>query len=202
LANENQLSLAPDATSPHVTSVGGTTIFLGANAAYYKETAWGEPMEQWGGGGGYSTYFARPAWQQGPGTVGTQRGVPDVSADADPNSGWDIFAPVQGMKGPQEQASGGTSASAPCWAAITALIDEFLNSQHLATVGFADPALYLFASSPKGLPAPAFHQVTQGTNLYFQATLGWNPATGLGTPDVAHLADDFAWYDRTRPTTS
>ena len=192
------ISIEPDASSPHVTAVGGTTVFLASNGAYYKEAAWGEPLEQWGGGGGVSTFFSRPSWQQAPG-VGTisGRGDPDVSADADIESGWDIFGPPQNQGGsPQEGPVGGTSAATPCWAAITALIDQDLAQRHLRTVGFADPALYLFARSPSGLPAAAFHEITEGTNLHFPATTGWNPATGLGSPDVAHLADDFEWYDQ------
>jgi kumamolisin len=195
----NTLSLAPDATSPHVTAVGGTTVFLSSTGAYYKETAWGEPLEQWGGGGGYSAFFSHPTWQQAPG-VGdiTTRGVPDVSADADALTGWDVFMPVQGQGTPREEPVGGTSASTPCWAAITALIDEFLVQDHLRTVGFANPALYLFARGPAGLPAPAFHAITEGSNLHYPATPGWNPAVGLGSPDVGHLVDDFVWYDHTQ----
>jgi kumamolisin len=197
LDNET-LSVNPDGSSPHVTSVGGTTVFLSATGAYYKEVAWGEPLEQWGSGGGYSKFFTRPSWQQAPG-VGTNpaRGVPDVSCDADPISGWDTFMPVQGQSAARETPVGGTSAATPCWAAITALIDEYLTVHHLKSVGFANPALYFFATTPKGLPAPAFHQITVGGNLYYSAAPGWNPATGLGTPDVAHLADDFYWYDST-----
>jgi kumamolisin len=180
--------------SPYITSVGGTIVFLSTTGAYYKEAAWGEPMEQWGGGGGFSAISARPSWQKGPGLAGVNsRGIPDVSADADSNSGWAIFAP--GPNGqPLEEPAGGTSASAPCWAAVTALIDEDLARRGLPSVGFADPALYYFASGPKGLPAPAFHDITEGTNLYYAAVPGWDAATGLGSPDVAHLADDFEWY--------
>jgi kumamolisin len=124
--------------------------------------------------------------------------VPDVACDADSVvSGWDIFAPIQGKT--EEFSSGGTSAAAPCWAAVTALIDEDLTKQGLAEVGFANPALYYFARDPSGLPATPFHQITEGTNLHFVATAGWNAATGLGTPDAAHLADDFEWYDRNHP---
>jgi kumamolisin len=200
-ATELTLAVQPDASSPHVTSVGGTTVLLSSTGAYYKEAAWGEPLEQWGGGGGVSTFFPQPPWQQGPGVTGlTGRGLPDVSADADVLSGWDTYYPTP--NGPQEGPSGGTSAATPCWAAITALIDEDLVNQHLKTVGFANPALYYFATGPKGLPAAPFHEITEGNNLHFPATAGWNEATGLGSPDVAHLADDFAWYDATHPSGS
>jgi kumamolisin len=192
------LSVLSEDNSPYITSVGGTTVFLSTTGAYYKEAAWGEPLDQWGGTGGFSPIFARPVWQKGPGLAGvTKRGIPDVSADADPDTnGWAIFAPgPQGQ--PLEEPVGGTSASTPCWAAVIALIDEDLALQHLPRVGFANPALYYFGSDPKGLPAPAFHEITAGTNLYYAAVPGWNAATGLGSPDVAHLADDFEWYYRT-----
>jgi len=197
-STEETVSVSPMGASPHVTSVGGTTVFLASNGAYYKESAWGEPIEQWGGGGGFSTIFQRPSWQVGPGTSGiTGRGVPDVAANADIESGWDIFSPPQsGQNGPQEGPVGGTSAATPCWAAIAALIDQYLHQQNLRSIGFADPALYFFSTNPKGLPAVPFHQITEGSNLHYPATAGWNPATGLGSPDVGHLADDFVWYDR------
>jgi kumamolisin len=166
---------------------------LSATGGYYKEAAWGEPISQWGSGGGLSMFFERPSWQAGPGVVNQystgMRQVPDVSGDADPLSGWDIFS--NGM----EQPGGGTSASAPFWAACAALIDQDLGKNGLPLIGFANPALYRFTQGPRGLPAPALHDVSTGTNLYYPATQGWDYATGLGTPDVAALADDFDWYE-------
>ena len=200
-STEFTLAVQPDASSPHVTSVGGTAVLLSSTGAYYQEAAWGEPLEQWGGGGGVSTFFPQPSWQQGPGITGlTGRGLPDVSANADVLSGWDTYYPTS--SGPQEGPSGGTSAATPCWAAITALIDESLINQHLKPVGFANPTLYYFATGPKGMPAAPFHEITAGSNLHFPATPGWNEATGLGSPDVAHLTDDFAWYDSTHQSGS
>jgi len=199
------ISVYLGADSPDVTAVGGTTSFLATNGAYYKEAAWGEPLETWGSGGGISTIFQQPSWQVAPGLGAASlggRGVPDVACNGDIVSGWDVFSPPdpsQGEKGPQEYSSGGTSAATPCWAAITALIDEDLTQQGLPKVGFANPALYYFSRDPAGLPAMAFHQVTEGSNLHYEATPGWNAATGLGTPDAAHLADDFEWYDRGHP---
>jgi subtilase family serine protease len=191
----SDISVMPQGSTPHETVVGGTTVFLASNGGYYKETAWGDPLEQWGGGGGYSTFFGRPSWQTGPGVGSSSaRGVPDVSANAATDSPWDIFVPTS--SGAQEDSVSGTSAATPFWAAITALMDQFLLQQHLKTVGFANPALYYFAQNPSGMPAVPFHQVTEGNNLHYQAASGWNPATGLGSPDVAHLADDFEWYDK------
>jgi hypothetical protein len=81
---------------------------------------------------------------------------------------------------------------------MTALIDEDLKEQALPEVGFANPALYYFSRDPVGMPATPFHIVTEGSNLHYLAAAGWNAASGLGTPDVAHLADDFEWYERSK----
>lgn len=185
-----------------ITSVGGTQVFLAQGGGYYQEAAWGEPIEQWGGGGGVSKLADRPAWQSAavPGVQNQystgKRQLPDVSANADGISGWDVF--IAG----KEQSVGGTSAAAPCWAAIAALIDQDLAQNQLSPIGFANPALYTFASNPSGLPAPAFHDITAGTNLYYLATPGWDYATGLGSPEVAALDDDFNWYEKQHPAGS
>jgi subtilase family serine protease len=189
----NTLAVSGDAAVDNVTAVGGTTAMLSATGGYYKEAAWGEPISQWGSGGGLSMFFERPGWQAGPGVANQysngMRQVPDVSGNADPLSGWDIFS--NGM----EQPGGGTSASAPFWAACAALIDQNLSKKGLPLIGFANPALYRFTQGAPGLPAPALHDVSTGTNLYYPATQGWDYSTGLGTPDVAALADDFDWYE-------
>jgi kumamolisin len=198
-ATQDQLSIWTGSDSPYVTSVGGTTIFAASNGAYYKESAWGEPLEAWGGGGGTSAFFPQPSYQVAPGLAAGSlkgRGTPDVACNADETSGWDLFLPTS--QGPEEDAGGGTSAAAPCWAAITALIDEDLRSQGLSEIGFANPPLYYFSRDPAGLPAVPLHSVTSGSNLHFLATAGWNSATGLGSPDAAHLADDFEWYERAK----
>lgn len=194
-----EVSVMPDASSVGVTAIGGTTAFLARNGAYFQESAWGEPVEQWGSGGGMSTQLQRPTWQVAPGipTSMTGRGVPDVAANADIISGWDIIAPGEKAGQAQEGPVGGTSAAAPFWAAVTALIDEDLSQKSLPPVGFANPALYLFAQSPSGLPAPAFHDITLGSNLHYDAGPGWDMATGLGTPDVGALTNDFEWYEKT-----
>jgi subtilase family serine protease len=198
-AIQDQLSIWTGSDSPYVTAVGGSTIFAASNGGYYKEAAWGEPFESWGGGGGTSAFFPQPSYQVAPGLAAGSlkgRGTPDVVCNADEVSGWDLFIPTS--QGPEEVAGGGTSAAAPCWAAITVLIDEDLKSQGLSEVGFANPPLYAFSRDPVGMPVEPFHHVTSGSNLHFLATAGWNSATGLGSPDVAHLADDFEWYERAK----
>jgi subtilase family serine protease len=198
-STESVVSVDGDGTdSPNATAVGGTSVFQTNTNGYGKEAAWGEPFEQAGSGGGVSTVFSQPPYQQAPDVAAGSlrgRGVPDVSCDADPIvGGWDVFNPTS--NGPQEGGGGGTSAAAPCWAAITALVDEDLAHLGLPMVGFANPALYDFSRDPAGLPGPPFHAVTEGSNLHYLATTGWNAATGLGTPDAARLADDFGWYEK------
>ncbi len=122
---------------PQVTSVGGTTLQLTIAGQYLGETAWTEPLLSQGSTGGPSPVFRRPAWQQAPGVQssfsngavcgtapgGDCREVPDVSADAAPQTGAAINF------GGQWLSSGGTSLATPVWASITALVDQYLGSR-------------------------------------------------------------------------
>lgn len=194
----NDVQADLDASIPYVTAVGGTLAILSSSGGYGREAAWGEPIEQWGGSGGVSEYFPQPSWQQGPGVQNRysngSRETPDISANADAQSGWDVFA--QGA----EAVVGGTSAATPFWAACAALIDQDLKKQGLPLIGFADPALYTFGQNPAGLPQSPYHDVTQGTNLFYPTASGYDLATGLGSADINALASDFEWYERTHPT--
>jgi kumamolisin len=194
------LAVPLPADAPGVTAVGGTrlSVTTGSPAGWYDETVWEEPAETNGTGGGVSEYFPRPSWQVGPGvsdpTLNPQnmRSIPDVSADADPASGVAIYAPAGNTSGPT--VGGGTSQSAPIWAGIAALIDEYLQQKGLQPVGFMNPALYQIAAHPN--PLTAFHDITAGSNLYYPATPGYDMASGLGTPDAWNLAQDLAVYER------
>jgi kumamolisin len=86
---------------------------------------------------------------------------------------------------------GGTSASTPLWAATGALIHQDLKKKGLREVGFANPALYWMGANQSTLPASPFHDVTTGNNLGFDASSGWDFATGWGSMDGAAL--DIAW---------
>jgi kumamolisin len=191
----HSLSTAEPADSPHVTSVGGTTALIGQGSTYGSEAVWGEPFEQWGTGGGLSRVFQRPVWQAGPGVSNQysngMRQQPDVSAIADTDTGWDtVGGGAWGM-------TGGTSAAAPLWCALAALTDQTLAERGLPPIGLADPALYDFGSNPGHFPSPAFQAVTQGSNLYYQATsTGWNYGTGWGTPNASAVVDDFIAYQK------
>ena len=189
------LSVEEPADAPNATSVGGTTAFIGQGSTYGEEATWGEPYEQWGAGGGLSQIFQRPSWQVGPGVSNQysngKRQIPDVSAIADGGTGWDTF--MGGAWG----MTGGTSAAAPLWAALGALTNEALEQRHLGQMAFANVPLYDMGANPGHFPAPAFHSVTRGTNLFYPATsTGWNFGTGWGTPNAAAVVDDFIAYQK------
>jgi len=160
------------ASSPYALGCGGTFI----------KTAQTPPVEQvWNDGpgsatgGGVSDTFPLPTWQQGVGVPPSKnpshnvgRGVPDVAGDADPNSGYIIR--VDGSQG----VIGGTSAVAPLWAALIALI----NASTGKALGYFNPLLYTQLSK-----AGAFQDITTGNNGSYSAAPGWDPCTGWGTPD-------------------
>src|SRR2546430_13422845 len=119
-------------TLPTVTSVGGTSVFESTQGVYYKEYAWGSPIDQSGGGGGASQFYAIPTYQKNESrTAGRgQRQVPDISADGDPSTGFHIIF------GGRDGQAGGTSAATPLWAATVALVNQDLKQQGLREVGF------------------------------------------------------------------
>jgi kumamolisin len=174
-------------TLPTVTAVGGTTVFESLQGLYYQEYAWGSPIDESGGGGGASHFYALPAYQQGISAAAGQgfRQIPDVSAVADPMTGFHII--FQGKDG----QAGGTSASTPLWAAVVALINQDLKKKGLKEVGFANPALYWMGDNSSKLTPKPFHDVVAGNNLGYDAGPGWDFATGWGSMDAAAL--DAAW---------
>ncbi|HYL08953.1 MAG TPA: S53 family peptidase [Candidatus Udaeobacter sp.] len=174
-------------TLPTVTAVGGTSVFESQQGVYYKEYAWSSPIDESGGGGGASQFYALPGWQKNEAQASGHglRQVPDVSADGDPSTGFHIvFAG-------QDAQVGGTSAATPMWAGTAALIDQDLRKHSLREVGFANPALYYIGENSARLNPRPFHDVTQGNNLGFDAGTGWDFATGWGSMDAAAL--DSAW---------
>ena len=174
-------------TLPTVTAVGGTTVFESEQGAYFKEYAWGSPLDQSGGGGGASMYYVVPDYQarEGLSAGRGERQVPDVAADADPSTGFHIV-----FNGKEGQV-GGTSAATPLWAATVALINEDLKRKGMREVGFANRALYWMGENSDRLNPKPFHDVTAGNNLGFVATQGWDFATGWGSMDATAL--DAAW---------
>ena len=197
------LSVQSPASSPYAVTVGGTRIELRSDGSYLAESAWSQPLERQGGGGGISASEPRPSWQQGPGVLqpsvnpSGRRQVPDVAGPADPNSGFMVCSTPAGASTPTcPGGNGGTSAAAPFWAASMLLVQQYA-AEHGAgslTHCFAGPILYDLAA--KAQPVPAFHQITFGNNGWYNAAPGWNFATGLGSPDVFNLAQDYAAFLR------
>ena len=153
------------ASSPFGIGVGGTSVL---NNNPLTEIGW------YAGGGGLSPIEPAASFQANAAVLGVTapptRGVPDVSLDADPESGYDVVVDgtVEGI--------GGTSASAPSWQGIWARV----NGAH-AGLGFAGPVLYSTE------PSSAFHDITLGANGAYTAGPGYDLVTGLGTPDIAKL---------------
>jgi kumamolisin len=170
-----------------VTAVGGTTVFESVQGTYFKEAAWGAPIDESGAGGGPSQFYPLPAYQKNVAQAAGhgRRQVPDVSAAADPNTGFHII--FDGQDG----QIGGTSAATPLWAATLALINQDLKKHGLRVAGFANPALYYMGQNSSKLPAPPFHDVTAGNNLAYDAGPGWDFASGWGSMDAVAL--DQAW---------
>jgi subtilase family serine protease len=198
---DTNLAVDNPADDPNITGVGGTNLQL-SNGAYGSESVWSNPSDTSrgpngvGGGGGLSSFFKQPTWQTGPGVQNQysngNREVPDVTADADPNSGYAVYCTASASGCPSSGwiEVGGTSAAAPMWAGSTALINNYLQSQNKSRMGFANPTLYALASSQQ--PFPPFHDVTSGTNLYYPATAAYDEASGLGSPDIYNIARDVA----------
>lgn len=168
-------------SSPYVLGVGGTKL-VASDGAISEETVWNEELIGEGAtGGGISAVFSKPPYQDAvtvppsvnpPHNIG--RGVPDVAAVADPETGV-VRIMVDGL---HLQPIGGTSASAPLWASLIARLNEKLNSN----CGFVNPVLY--AKCATGV----LHDITVGNNGAYSAALGWDACTGLGTPDGDKLA--------------
>jgi kumamolisin len=187
---DHRLSVDWPASSAGAIGVGGTRLYLNVDGSYQRETGWEDPLSHSGGGGGVTRGDALPSWQRAPG-VRTQNGrrlVPDVSADADPGTGWLTYS-----KGRYGEAAG-TSAAAPFWAASMLLVQQYAARQRAGPLGYVNPMLYALASAPQ--PFAPFHDVTEGGNRYYQAAPGWDPATGLGSPDLFNLARDVVKYLR------
>jgi hypothetical protein len=211
----NDLSVDAPAVTPYIVSVGGTGIDSSGN-----EVTWNESGTQAGsGGGGLSAYWCMPDYQYQPSipgifdgqsatypacqdstdTQGYVRETPDVSANADPYSGYVIY-----LDGGWQGGWGGTSAAAPLWAAIAAPTNAspFCSDYASGNAGVWPPALYAEVSDAssyiyQGSPPEVLRDVTSGTNDYtpsgytgglYPAGTGYDLASGLGAPIVAGIA--------------
>ena len=161
------------ASSPNALACGGTTLDS-SKGAITKEVVWNDGSSGGSTGGGVSETFPLPAYQASakvPVSVNSSkfkgRGVPDVAGDADPATGYQVY--VDG----KSSVFGGTSAVAPLWAALIALMNEQLGKP----VGFLNTALYTAADKK------ALHDITSGNNGAYKAGKGWDACTGWGSPN-------------------
>jgi len=159
------------ASSQYALACGGTKL-IGSGSAIQSEVVWNETTSGDGAtGGGVSVEFALPTWQANSAVPKapngrTGRGVPDVAGNADPLTGYEVL--VDG----ESQVIGGTSAVAPLWAALIARCNQKLG----APLGDVHAALYQIGET-------ACRDITQGNNGAYQAGLGWDACTGLGSPN-------------------
>jgi kumamolisin len=192
-------SVSWPADSPSVVSVGGTLLSVNADGSYAGETGWEDVLSNSGGGGGLDPIDRRPDFQQGPGVDNSasngKRQIPDVSAAADPDSGYLVVFTSKGSL--REGIVGGTSAATPFWAGSMALVQQLAAQRGAGPLGFVDPLLYQLAATPQTFPP--FHDVTRGGNRLFDATPGWDYSTGLGSPDVFNLARDAVEFLKAHP---
>jgi subtilase family serine protease len=185
------------ASDPLVLAVGGTALVAKPNTgSYISETAWNSPNHG-ASGGGFSSDFARPSYQDGVRGVGVHRGVPDVASDAGDSTGLALINELP--SGPVMATAAGTSAGAPFWAGLVALADQYAGRD----LGSVDPAIYQIAQSASY--HAAFHDVTKGDNTVvvasekldgYQAVPGWSPVTGWGTPIASVLVPLLARDDQ------
>jgi kumamolisin len=182
---DHRLTVSFPSDSQYAVSVGGTLLATRKDGTYLEETGWEDPLSNGGGGGGLSPVAGRPDWQKAPGVDNRdsngKRQTPDVSAAADPDSGFAVA--VRG----EVTSVGGTSAATPFWAGSMLLIHQYAKKQGLAKLGFVAPALYRLATKLSGAKSP-YHDVTRGGNRHYNAGPGWDYSTGLGSPDVWALA--------------
>ena len=186
------------ASDPLVLGVGGTTLVANPKSgSYISETTWDTP-DYGSSGGGFSSFFARPSYQDDVGEIRAQRGVPDVAADASTSSGLAlIFAlpsgPINGgCRGDQRRGAppgrprslGRPVRRDGTWARSTLLFTDIAQSANYQA---------------------AFHDVAKGDNTVvvdgmtlagYQAGPGWSPVTGWGTPVASVLVPLLARYDR------
>ena len=167
------------ASSPYALGCGGTRLLLDLEDTdeIREEVVWNDLATGQGAtGGGVSEVFPRPSYQNSAGVPTGEgdfagRGVPDVSGDADPETGYSVFVDGRSV------VVGGTSAVAPLWAALVARLNQALG----VPLGFLQPLVYVAPESG------TFREITEGNNGAFDAEAGWNACTGLGSPDGAAL---------------
>jgi subtilase family serine protease len=180
------------ASSPLVTAVGGTSLYADTSGKYQSETVWNSSGA---GGGGVSQHFSEPLYQKlllnsVQKTLRNHRGAPDVAYNADPNTAILVYAGfVPGAVG--YYLIGGTSEGSPQWAGIIADANQLAGYP----LGFLNLKLYLLAALVG--QSQFFHDITIGNNSFngvsgYGATIGWDLASGWGTPNLGKLVGELA----------
>ncbi|MFL6110007.1 MAG: hypothetical protein ACJ786_01430 [Catenulispora sp.] len=201
------------ASDPLVVSVGGTYLCTdGATGASVDSASPGGLCSKFPGqrevgwtfsGGGYSSIFTRPSYQDtlpaGSTPIGAMRGVPDIGYQASAGTGALVYDTAPGDNGGSNVNDGswyiigGTSSSAPQWAGLVAIADQMAGHD----LGLIQQKLYSLAAGPNY--GQYFFDVTTGNNTAsstvpgYPATTGWDPVTGLGTPDAAKIVPALGW---------
>jgi subtilase family serine protease len=179
---DNSAPAGYPAYSPNVVAVGGTSLYLDDQGNYLGENGWG------GSGGGISQIEPEPAYQYSVQDTGA-RTCPDVSYDADPNTGFYVYNTV-GSSG--WTVIGGTSAGAPQWAALIALADQ--GRADIAGAGSLDGATQTLPALYSPQMSGDFFDITAGFNGY-NAGPGYDLVTGLGSPYAPYVVTDLAFVD-------
>lgn len=210
-------SVDDPASQPYVTGVGGTTLVSTASP-HPSEQYWGQGTfngHTSGGGGGVSTLWTLPSWQQAPGVLSSFssaapcaantgntgkncREVPDVSLNADPSFGYPTYCTLTAANCSSSNPwniVGGTSAAAPMWAAMVALGNQKSLQDGNFNLGFLNPLLYGVAQN-KGQYNNDFNDIIVGNSSAFNdgkypATPGYDMTTGLGSYNAQNLVNDL-----------
>jgi kumamolisin len=164
------LQVEYQSSDPFVVAVGGTSLESNGALSPVSESAWV------GSGGGVSRIFPRPDWQKSVAVTGAKRLCPDVSSAADPTYGALIV--VGGIK----RQIGGTSWSAPTWAALCALLNEARTRSGKKSLPYLNPLIYPLMGSN------AFRDIVNGSNGQYAAGAHFNLVTGIGVPNLQELA--------------
>jgi kumamolisin len=181
------------ASSPYSLACGGTTLDI-SGGKISSEVVWNDLSSGEGAtGGGISATFPIPSYQananvppsDNPGNF-KGRGLPDVTGDADPNTGYQVQVDGSSF------AVGGTSAVAPLWAGLIALFNQSLGK----AVGYLNPNLYQTIAGEAG----TFHDITSGNNGDYSAAKGWDPCSGWGSPNGATLLQALSGSPTPTPT--
>ncbi|HTK09014.1 MAG TPA: S53 family peptidase [Ktedonobacteraceae bacterium] len=180
------------ASSPWVTAVGGTSLYASTRGHYISESVWNNSRSE-ASGGGISQYFAEPAYQKSSlnsaplrNLLHGQRAIPDIAYNANPSTSILIYLSFFGQKQAGYYTIGGTSEGAPQWAGIVAIA----NQKAGRPLGFLNNALYQIGRC--ACPRNAYHDITHGGNGSgnqpgYPARVGWDAATGWGTPNASVL---------------